>query len=254
LGWALVTNRGGGPINTPATLCEGRVLVIEDELRVAAVLRQSLADAGYEVSMASTGEQGLAELEQGHFDLCVMDLMLPGIGGLEILAALRQTSLTTKVIVLSARDSAEDRLLGLESGADDYVVKPFSIAELLARIRILLRRSNFVPKAVLEIADLRVNCASRQVIRGKRPVNLTPREYDILDYLLRNANGVVTRNMLVRDVWRSVRRETPIDNLIDVHIAHLRRKLNGPGETRLLHTVRGIGFLLAEDSELGSSE
>jgi two-component system copper resistance phosphate regulon response regulator CusR len=236
------------------TLGEGRILVIEDEFRVAAVLRQSLTDAGYEASIASTGEQGLVELKRRHFDLCMLDLVLPGVGGLEVLGALRHTSSTTKVIVLSARDSAEDRLLGLESGADDYVIKPFSIAELLARIRILLRRPNVAPKAVLKIADLRVDCASRHVSRGKRSINLTPREYDLLDYLLRSAGGVVTRNMIVRDVWRSVRRETPLDNLIDVHIAHLRRKLNGPGETKLLHTIRGIGFLLAEDSQPGSSE
>lgn len=230
----------------PMTVNEGRVLVIEDEPRVAAVIRQSLLDAGYQTAIASTGEQGLSELDRGQFDLCVLDLMLPGLGGFELLKALRRKSLTTKVIVLSARDSAEDRVRGLESGADDYVVKPFSIAELLARIRILLRRPNSIPQTVLDLADLRLDCASRQVMRGKRRIDLTPREYDILEYLLRNQGGVVTRNMLVREIWRAAQRMTPIDNVIDVHIAHLRRKLDGAGEERLLHTVRGVGFLLGE--------
>jgi two-component system, OmpR family, copper resistance phosphate regulon response regulator CusR len=236
------------------TVNEGRVLVIEDESRVAALLRQSLLDAGYRADIASTGEQGLSELDRGQYDLCILDLMLPGVGGFEVLEVLRRKSLTTKVIVLSARDSVEDRVRGLESGADDYVVKPFSIAELLARIRILLRRSKFVPRAVLDLADLRVDCASRQVTRGKRHIELTPREYDILEYLLRNHRSVVTRNMLVRDVWGAAHRMTPIDNVIDVHMAHLRRKLNGMGETRLLHTVRGVGFLLGEHGGPGSSE
>ena len=228
-----------------------RVLVIEDESRIAAALAQSLVEAGYQAEVASTGEQALSELDRGSYDLCVLDLGLPGVGGLEVLHALRQQSVDIKVIVLSARDSAEDRLLGLDSGADDYVIKPFSVAELLARIRILLRRSQ-IPIIRLELRDLRVDCAARQVTRGTRRIDLTAREYDILEYLMRNSDTVVTRKMLARDVWRATQRMTPIDNVIDVHIAHLRRKLNGAGETPLLHTVRGVGFVLTADDRLSS--
>lgn len=230
-----------------------RVLVVEDQSRVAGALRESLANAGYEVALASTGEQGLSELDRGHFDLCVLDLRLPGISGLEVLRAMRQQSLVMKVIVLSALDSPEERLLGLESGADDYVVKPFSTAELLARIRILLRRTALVPAAMLELGDLRIDCALRLVTRGKRAIDLTPREYELLAYLMRNQGAIVTRDMLARDVWRSAPRITPLNNVIDVHITHLRRKLHD-GETQLLHTVRGVGFVLGGHSGAGSDE
>lgn len=229
-----------------------RVLVVEDQPRVAAALKQSLVNTGYEVALAFTGEQGLSELNRGHFDLCVLDLRLPGISGLEVLRALRRQSLVMKVIVLSALDSAEDRLLGLESGADDYVVKPFSIAELLARVRILLRRTALVPEAVLELGELRINCASRLVTCGKRRIDLTPREYELLVYLMRNQGAIVTRDMLARDVWRSAPRVTPLNNVIDVHITHLRHKLHS-GEPQLLHTVRGVGFVLGEHGVPGST-
>jgi DNA-binding response OmpR family regulator len=224
----------------------GRVLVIEDASQVAAALKQSLMHAGYAVAVASTGEQGLSELDRGHFDLCVLDLSLPRIDGLEVLSVLRRKSLTMKVIILSARDGAEDRLLGLESGADDYVVKPFSTAELLARIRILLGRGYTVPADVLELEDLRVDCGLRRVTRGNRTIELTPREYDVLTYLMRNQGAIVTRDMLARDIWRSAPRMTPINNVIDVHIAHLRHKMHDLGGAQLLHTVRGVGFMLGQ--------
>jgi DNA-binding response OmpR family regulator len=236
------------------TASEGRILVIEDEYQVAAAIQRSLVNSGYQAVVAPTGEQGLVEFACGTFDLCVLDLALPGADGLKMLAAIRRSSTPVKVIILSAHDSAEDRILGLESGADDYIVKPFSIAELLARIRILLRRPNSNSPGTLTLADLRMDCASRQVVRGERQIDLTPREYVILECLLRNRGAVVTRNMLVREVWQDAQRMTPINNVIDVHIAHLRRKLNGPGEMPLLHTVRGVGFLLGESSGHGSCE
>jgi DNA-binding response OmpR family regulator len=236
------------------TANQGRILVIEDEYRVAASIQQSLINSGYQAVVAPTGEQGLVEFACGQFDLCVLDLVLPSADGLQMLAAIRRSTSPVKVIILSARDSAEDRILGLDSGADDYVVKPFSIAELLARIRILLHRSGSAPRGILTLADLRMDCASRQVKRGKRRIDLTPREYNILEYMLRNLGGVVTRNMLVREVWQGAHRMTPINNVIDVHITHLRRKLNGAGEMPLLHTVRGVGFWLGERSGDGSSE
>ena len=225
---------------------EANILVIEDEPRVAEAIRHGLSQAGFHCEIAHTGEQGFFLLHRQHFDLCVLDLMLPGVDGLEILRTLRQSSVGTKVLILSARDSTEDRVVGLESGADDYLVKPFALAELLARVRILLRRHTAPPALVLEIADLRLDRSTRQVTRGDRRIELTPREHDILEYLLHNPGVVVNRNMLVRDVWHATERMTPIDNVIDVHMARLRRKVDGAGEARLLHTVRGVGFVLRE--------
>ena len=223
---------------------EGRILIIEDEARVADAIRRELAAAGYACDIASTGEQGFFLLHRQRFDLCVLDLMLPGVDGLEIVRTLRRTSLATKVLILSARDSTEDRVLGLESGADDYLVKPFALAELLARIRALLRREPTTRPLVLELADLRLDRATRGVMRGARGVDLSPREFEILEYLLLHQGIVVSRSMLVRDVWRFAGRMTPIDNLIDVHMTRLRRKVDAPGEPRLLNTVRGVGFVL----------
>lgn len=231
-----------------------RILVVEDEPKIAEILLRSLADAGYHCVFARTGEQALLELDRGCFDLCVLDLMLPGVNGLEVLRSVRQRSLIPSVIVLSACDSPEDRLLGLESGADDYVVKPYSIAEVLARIRILLSRSHLSSKSTLEVGDLRIDCKSRQVTRGARRIDLTPREYDILECLMRNHDSVVTRNMLARDVLRATRRTGSIDNVIAVHIAHLRRKLNGAGEIPLIRILRGVGFTIRESAERSAAE
>lgn len=226
------------------TLQANRILVVEDESRISATVAQSLREAGYEPVVAPTGEQALVEMDRGCFDLCVLDLRLPGINGLEVLRRLRERTLIPKVIVLSACDSPDDRLLGLESGADDYVVKPYSIAELLARIRILLRRSNYVPASTLQLGDLRIDCTSRQIVRGTRRIDLTPREYDILEYLVRNQDNIVTRNMLARDVLRVAQRTDSVDNIISVHIAHLRHKLNEPGDTPLIQGLRGVGFII----------
>lgn len=240
----------------PKPACEGNILVIEDEPRVAEAVRHGLAAAGYRCDIARTGEQGFFLLHREPFDLCVLDLMLPGADGLEVLRTLRHASIGTKVLILSARDSTEDRVLGLESGADDYLVKPFAMSELVARIRVLLRRPVPAPIPVLQLADLRLDRSARQVTRGARPIELTPREYDLLEYLLQHQGIVVSRSMLVRNVWHTTGPMTPINNVIDVHMARLRRKVDVPGEAHLLHTIRGVGFVLRESgtTESGADE
>jgi two-component system, OmpR family, copper resistance phosphate regulon response regulator CusR len=172
--------------------------------------------------------------------------MLPGRNGLEILKALRQRGVTTPVLILTARDEIEDRVLGLDGGADDYLVKPFAFPELLARVRALLRRGRPEQALRLKLADLEVDLVARRVQRGGQVLHLSGREYELLEYLLRSAGHVVSREMLARDVWGEPGRDATLDNLIDVHIARLRRKVDDPFERKLVRTVRGMGFTLAE--------
>jgi DNA-binding response OmpR family regulator len=170
--------------------------------------------------------------------------MLPGRSGFEVLKTLRQRHLETPVLVLTARDAVEDRVRGLDAGADDYLVKPFALPELLARIRALLRRGRPSDALRLQAADLDVDILARRAVRGDRALDLTVREFDLLAYLLRHQGHLVSREMLARDVWREPRRATPIDNVIDVQIARLRRKVDADRDRRLIHTVRGVGFML----------
>jgi DNA-binding response OmpR family regulator len=180
------------------------------------------------------------------FDLVVLDLMLPGRSGLEILQALRQRRIDTPVLVLTARDGVDDRVLGLDLGADDYLVKPFALPELLARIRALLRRGRPADIVRLKTADLEIDLVARRASRGSRVLDLTVREFDLLEYLLRHQGHLVSREMLAREVWKEPRRATPIDNVIDVQMTRLRRKVDVDGGPRLIHTVRGVGFVLRE--------
>src|SRR5215471_7684218 len=221
-----------------------RVLVVEDERKVAKALREGLETERYEVEVASTGEEGFFLANHEAFDLVVLDLMLPRRGGLEVLATLRKRGLQTPVLILTARDTVEDRVQGLDCGADDYLVKPFAFPELMARIRALLRRGR--PDQILKLqqGDLSMDLATRTVMRGGRSVDLTVKEFEMLEYLLRHGGHVVSREMLARDVWRVSARATPLDNVIDVTVARLRRKIDDPLEPRLLHTVRGVGFVL----------
>ena len=224
-----------------------RILVVEDEAKVAKALREGLEAEHYEVRVARTGEEGFYLLNAETFDLVVLDLMLPGHDGLEILRTVRKRGLSTLVLILTAKDAVEDRVLGLDSGADDYLVKPFAFPELLARIRVLLRRGRSDQVLRFKLADLEMDLVTRKVERGGQLLQLTPREFDLLEYLLRHEGHIVSREMLARDVWKEAERATPLDNVIDVHIARLRRKLDGPFETKLLKTVRGVGFVLREE-------
>lgn len=220
-----------------------RLLLIEDDDKTARALHDGLTREGFVVSTAHTGEEGFFLLNTEAFDLVVLDWMLPGRDGVEILKALRLRGTRTPVLLLTARDTVEDRVQGLESGADDYLVKPFAFPELLARLRSLLRRATVEPLR-RSVADLVVDFETRRVWRGERELTLTPREFDLLAYLARQPGQTVTREMLARDVWRETHRATPLDNVIDVHVAHLRRKVDEGQPVKLIHTIRGVGFVL----------
>jgi DNA-binding response OmpR family regulator len=222
------------------------ILIVEDEKKVAEALKKGLEADFYEVTLAATGEEGFFQLSSRSFDLVILDLMLPGRDGIEILTTLRKRGFETPVLILTARDSVEDRVLGLDSGADEYLVKPFAFPELLARIRLLLRRGRGDQVLRLRLADLEMDLVTRRVRRGDQVVELTAREFELLEYLMRHQGRIVSREMLSRDVWQVKERSTPLDNVIDVHIARLRRKVDGPFEKKLLKTVRGLGFVLEE--------
>jgi DNA-binding response OmpR family regulator len=224
-----------------------RILVVEDEAKVARALREGLEREKYDVVIAPTGEEGFFLVNAEEFDLVILDLMLPGRDGLQVLSTLRKRGLQTPVLILTARDAIEDRVQGLDSGADDYLVKPFAFPELLARVRARLRRGRSEQAAYLKLADLEMDVISRKVRKRGRQLELTAREFELLEYLLRHKEQIVSREMLVRDVWHETARATPLDNVIDVHINRLRRKVDDPFEPKLIHTVRGVGFVLREE-------
>jgi two-component system copper resistance phosphate regulon response regulator CusR len=223
-----------------------RILVVEDEQKVANALREGLEGERYDVVVERTGEDAFFRMTTEAFDLILLDLGLPGRDGLHILTTLRSKGVKTPVLVLTARDTLQDRVAGLDSGADDYLVKPFAFAELLARIRALLRRGRQAESPRLEVGDLTMDLITRKVIRGSQPVELTVREFELLEYLMRYEGQVVSRETLARDVWKETARTTPLDNVIDVHIARLRRKVDHDRSVKLIHTVRGVGFMLRE--------
>ena len=228
------------------TVPAARVLVVEDEPKVARALREGLAGEGYDVVVALTGEDGFFRASSEPFDLLILDRMLPGREGLEVLRTLRQKGHLTPVLVLTARDAVEDRVEGLDAGADDYMVKPFAFTELLARVRALVRRGRGDQILRLVLADLVLDVPTRQVTRGGEAIDLTPREYELLEYLVRHRGTIVSREMLGRDVWKEPERGTPLDNVIDVHVTRLRKKVDQGFAVKLIHTVRGVGFLVRE--------
>jgi two-component system, OmpR family, copper resistance phosphate regulon response regulator CusR len=231
-----------------------RILLIEDDAKTARAVSNGLKAEEFTPVWVPTGEDGFFLLSNEHFDAVVLDWMLPGRSGLEILKAVRAKDSKTPVLLLTARDALEHRVAGLDCGADDYLVKPFALAELAARLRALLRRatadSSTEQKTThWQIVDLEVDLTVRRVSRGGRVIDLTPREFDLLVQLLREAGRIVSRETLAREVWQEVRRATPLDNVIDVHIARLRRKIDDGFTSRLIHTVRGVGFVLREESD-----
>jgi two-component system copper resistance phosphate regulon response regulator CusR len=227
-----------------------RILVVEDELKLANALKEGLQADNHSVDLAHTGEEGFYLVETESFDMVLMDVMLPGRSGTEILAAMRQRGFKTPVLMLTAKDTVQDRVLGLDSGADDYLVKPFAFAELLARIRALSRRGAPDTSSRLLVADLEMDVVGRLATRSGQALDLTPREFDLLEYLIRHQGHVVSREMLTRDVWKEVGRHTPLDNVIDVHIARLRGKVDERFERKLVQTVRGVGFVVRDEHPL----
>jgi DNA-binding response OmpR family regulator len=223
-----------------------KILIIEDDVKTAQAIRQGLRSEGYEALVSNSGEEGFTRIESEAIDLVILDWMLPGRDGIEILKTMRARGSKASVLLLTARDSVEDRVLGLDSGADDYLIKPFAFAELVARIRVMLRRSQNEPERK-QVNNLVLDYRLRRVWRAGQEIVLTPREFDLLAHLMRHAGQVVTRQMLAHDLWREPNRLTPLDNVIDVHLAHLRRKIDDGQPCRLIQTVRGVGFMLAEE-------
>jgi two-component system, OmpR family, copper resistance phosphate regulon response regulator CusR len=223
------------------------ILLVEDERKLADAVAEGLHGEGYQVTLSPNGEDALSSIRRLHFDLVLLDLMLPTRNGLDVLGDMRRIGLNVPVLILTSRDSIEDRVVGLDAGADDYLVKPFAFAELLARVRALMRRNLPAAPSSLWLADLTLELDGRTATRGGRKLELTAREFDLLEYLLLNRGSVVSREMLAREVWKQVMRYTPLDNVIDVQITRLRRKLDGDFQKKLLHTVRGVGFVLRED-------
>jgi two-component system, OmpR family, copper resistance phosphate regulon response regulator CusR len=223
-----------------------RILVIEDDEKIGATLMEVLTRESYSVTLSRTGEDGFFRWSTDRFDLVLLDLGLPGRDGLEILSARRRVSQDCLVLILSAMDGVDDRVRGLAAGADDYLVKPFAVSELLARVQALLRRGRGNAALRMSVSDLHVDLVTRKVERAGRRVDLTAREFDLLEFLVRHAHSTVSREMLAHEIWKDVGRATPLDNVIDVHIARLRRKIDGPNIPRLIHTVRGVGFCIGE--------
>jgi two-component system copper resistance phosphate regulon response regulator CusR len=235
------------PANGPPTL--SRILLIEDEPKVARALQQGLAAEGHDVTAATTAEQGLERAASQAFDLLILDRTLPGQDGIAILSTLRARGLSCPVLLLTARDALPDRLAGMDAGADDYLVKPFAFSELLARVLALLRRTHGEANAKLCVADLVVDVAARSATRAGRALELSPREYEILEYLVRHRDTLVSREMLAGDLWQEGQRGTPVDDVIDVHMARLCRKVDEGCSARLINSVRGVGFVVREGAD-----
>jgi DNA-binding response OmpR family regulator len=223
-----------------------RILVVEDEQKVASALREGLEGEGYEVVVEGTGEGAFFRSSTETFDVVLLDWGLPGRDGVQILRTLRQRGIATPVLILTARDAPADRVTGLDSGADDYLVKPFAFAELLARIRALLRRGRAAEPLRLKVDDLEMDVVTRKVTRGRDQLDLTVREFQLLHCLMSREGELVSRDTIASEVWRESARSSTLNNVIDVHIARLRRKIDLDRPTRLIHTVRGVGFMLRE--------
>lgn len=221
-----------------------KILVVEDDAKMAELLRRGLAGDGHAVTVATDGNTGLAEAQARGFDAIVLDVMLPGMDGLTVARRLRAGGSRTPILMLTARDAVSDIVSGLDVGADDYLTKPFSFAVLLARLRALARRTAGDHTAVLQTGDLTLNPETREVQRGGKPIVLTPREYEMLEYLMRRAGRVVSRDALIEALWGADRDVGP--NTVDVFIFQLRAKIEGAGAGRLIQTVRGAGYTMRE--------
>jgi two-component system, OmpR family, copper resistance phosphate regulon response regulator CusR len=218
------------------------ILIVEDDPKTAAAIAEGLQRDGHVARIAVNGIDGDEMLSQSSFDALILDWMLPGMSGIDVLARVRARANRIPVLLLTARDHIDDRVMGLDQGADDYLVKPFALAELSARLRALLRRAEAHEPVHRQVADLILDTQRRIAHRKGVEIQLTPREFDVLHCLMRHQGQAVTRAMLADSVWRDVPRATPLDNVIDVHLAHLRRKIDEGQAIKLIRTIRGIGF------------
>ncbi len=218
-----------------------RILVVEDEQRIADFVRRGLESSGYAVDTAGAGAAALGMVHSADYDLLILDLMLPDIDGLQVLEKVRNRKASPPVLVLSARDKVEDRVKGLELGADDYLVKPFAFVELLARVRALLRRGQPMPER-LQVGDLALDCLRRKVTRAGDAIDLAPKEFSILEYMMRNRGRPLSRTMIVEHVWDM--EYDGLTNIVDVYIRHLRSKIDDRWPVKMIHTVRGVGYML----------
>jgi DNA-binding response OmpR family regulator len=219
-----------------------RILLVEDDRKAARVLRQGLEEEGFVVDVAASGDDGEEQAAINHYDLILLDWLLPGKLGIELCRELRAREVSTPILMLTAKDALADRIAGLDTGADDYLTKPFAFTELLARIRALLRRSEVTRPPVLRVADLTVDPVSHRVTRAGVPVSVTAKEYAILVFLMRHAGEVVTRTQLGEHVWEA--EHDNLTNLVDVHVSHLRKKIDQAPAVTLIRTVRGRGYRL----------
>lgn len=239
-----------GLVQTP--VCEGyvqnmRVLVVEDESSIARFICQGLREAGYAVDVASDGQEGLNYALAVPYDVLILDILLPKMDGLRLLRELRERGVRTPILLLTARDTVEDRVQGLDSGADDYLVKPFAFPELLARVRALLRRPPLQSDPILRVGDLEMDTARREVRRAGRRIDLSPREFALLEYLMRHPNRVLTRTQIAEHIWDfDFFTES---NVVDVYIGYLRRKIDRGFDRPLIHTVRGVGYQIGVEEE-----
>lgn len=222
-----------------------RILVVEDEEKVASFIRKGLEEEHYAVDVALDGEEGLSMAQLTPYDLLILDLMLPSLDGYRILQRLRSEGVDTAVLILTARDGLGDKVRGLDLGADDYLTKPFAFAELLARVRALLRRGKPQRSPLLRVADLMIDPAGRRVTRGGNLIELTAKEYALLEYLMRHAGQVLTRTMISEHVWDQT--FDSYTNVIDVYVNYLRKKVDQGFEPKLIHTIRGVGYSLREE-------
>ncbi|MBI4890424.1 MAG: response regulator transcription factor [Acidobacteria bacterium] len=218
-----------------------RILVVEDEERIADFVNRGLTSAGYEVEVAPDGQAALNKLHEADYELVILDLMLPDMDGLSVLEKIRIRKVSPPVLILSARGGVEDRVKGLELGADDYLVKPFAFVELLARVRALIRRGQ-PSMEKLSCGDLTLDCVRRRANRAGKPIDLAPKEFSILEYLMRNQGKALSRTMIVEHVWDM--EYDGLTNIVDVYIRHLRSKVDDPYPVKLIHTVRGIGYMV----------
>ena len=223
-----------------------KILVVEDDKTISDFVVQGLREAGFAVDSASDGEEGLDFAITGSYDAAVIDIMLPGLDGLSLISKMRKNKVKTPVIILSAKRSVEDRVRGLETGSDDYLVKPFAFSELLARVQALIRRTGTQDEPLkLEIADLSVDILKREVIRRETKIDLQPKEFALLEYLLRNRDRVISKTLILEHIWDFS--FNPQTNVVDVLVCRLRNKIDKGFEQKLIHTIRGVGYVLRED-------